>query len=61
MASYLRMKDRKPKDIHKKKKSKEYDFNFDIEKIEKCIDSPSISIPKGLCVEDMRSFIENKA
>lgn len=57
MASYLRLRDRKPRDFHLKKKSKEYEFNFNIEELQKAIDAPSIPIPEGLNKEDLRGFI----
>lgn len=58
MASYLRMKERGQVPRKEKKRSKDYSFNFDIDKMKEAIESPSITIPEGLGREEFIDFLK---
>ena len=60
MASYLRMRERGQAPRKEKKRSKDYSFNFDIDKMKEAIESPSITIPEGLNREELIELLNNR-
>ncbi len=44
-----------------KRKATEYAFNFDLDEMEKAIQSPSITVPKGLSRDQFKTWIKSRA